>query len=123
MRTTTDGEYGGLGLTVSMVDGVVKVVAPTDDTPAARAGIKASDYITHINGELLYGVSLSEAVEKMRGVPGTPIKLTIVRAGQPKPFDIALKREIIVLKPVKYEAKGNVGVIRISAFNKQTGDA
>ncbi len=123
MRTTTDGEYGGLGLTVTTEDGAVKVVAPTDDTPAARAGIKANDYITHINGELLYGVSLNEAVDKMRGAPGTPIKLTIVREGAPKPFDLTMKREIIQLKPVKWEAKGNVGVIRISAFNKQTGEA
>lgn len=123
MRTTTDGEYGGLGLSVTMEDGAVKVVAPTDDTPASRAGIKANDYITHINGELIYGVTLNEAVDKMRGLPGTPVKLTIAREGTPKPFDVTMKREVIQLKPVKYEAKGNVGVIRISAFNKQTGEA
>lgn len=123
MRTQTDGEYGGLGLTVNMEDGVVRVVAPTDDTPAARAGIKAGDYITHIDGELIYGLTLTEAVEQMRGVPGTPIELTIVREGEDEPMDITLKRETIELKPVKWEMDGDVGVIRISAFNKQTGEA
>src|SRR5439155_105056 len=82
LKTTTDGNYGGLGLTVSIEDGAVKVVAPTEDTPAWRAGIKAGDYITHINGELVYGVSLDEAVTKMKGDPGTAVKLTIVRPGR-----------------------------------------
>ena len=88
LKTTTDGNYGGLGLTVSIEDGAVKVIAPTEDTPAWRAGIKSGDYITHINGELLYGLTLDEAVDKMRGDPGTPIKLTIVRPGRDKPFDV-----------------------------------
>lgn len=123
MRTQTDGEYGGLGLTVSLEDGVVKVIAPTDDTPAARAGMKAGDYITHIDGELIYGLSLDEAVDKMRGLPGTPIAITVVRTGQTKPIEMTMKREIIELKPVKYEVKDNIGVIRISTFNKQTGEA
>jgi carboxyl-terminal processing protease len=123
MRTATDGEYGGLGLTVSMEDGVVKVVSPTDDTPAARAGVKAGDYITHINGELLYGVTLNEAVDKMRGPAGTPIKITVVRQGTPKPMDLSLKREVVQVKPVKWEVKNNIGIIRVSTFNRQTGDA
>jgi carboxyl-terminal processing protease len=123
MRSTTDGEYGGLGLTVTMEDGAVKVVSPTDDTPASRAGLKAGDYITHINGTLIYGVSLAEAVDQMRGLPNTPITLTIVREGVEKPFDVAMKREIVHLKPVKTEIKDNIGVIRISSFNKQTGEA
>jgi carboxyl-terminal processing protease len=123
MRQTTDGEYGGLGLTVTTEDGAVKVVAPTDDTPAARAGIKSGDYVTHIDGELIYGTSLQEAVDKMRGPPGSSIKLTVVREGATKPLDFTLKREIIQIKPVKFETRGNVGVIRISTFNKQTGDA
>ena len=123
MRQTTDGEYGGLGLTVSTEDGAVKVVAPTDDTPAARAGIKSGDYITHLDGELIYGGTLQDAVDKMRGAPGTSIKLTVVREGQTKPLEFTLKREIIVIRPVKFETKGNVGVIRISTFNKQTGEA
>ncbi|QXQ05856.1 S41 family peptidase [Sphingosinicellaceae bacterium] len=121
MRQTTDGEYGGLGLTVSTEEGAVKVIAPTDDTPAARAGIKAGDFITHLNGELLYGVSLSDAVDKMRGAPGTTIKITVVREGATKPLEFTLKREVIQIKPVKMEVRGTVGVIRISAFNKKTG--
>src|SRR5438067_4100082 len=79
LKTTTDGNYGGLGLTVSIADGAVKVVAPTEDTPAWKAGIKAGDYITHINGELAYGLNLDEAVTKMPGAPGTPTTLPSVR--------------------------------------------
>ncbi|PZN97654.1 MAG: peptidase S41 [Alphaproteobacteria bacterium] len=123
MRQTTDGEYGGLGLTVTTEDGAVKVVSPTDDTPAARAGIKSGDYITHLDGELIYGSSLQEAVDKMRGAAGSVIKLTVVREGANKPIDYALKREVIRIKPVKFETQGNVGIVRISTFNKQTGDA
>ena len=123
MRQTTDGEYGGLGLTVSADEGAVKVIAPTDDTPAARAGIKSGDYITHIDGELLYGVTLNDAVDKMRGAPGTSIKITVVREGAPKPMDFTLTREVIQIRPVKWEIKNDVGVIRISAFNKKTGEA
>ena len=123
MRQTTDGEYGGLGLTVSTEDGAVKVIAPTDDTPAARAGIKSGDFITRINGELLYGVTLNEAVDKMRGPAGTDIKLTVVREGTIKPLEFTLRRETIQIKPVKWEVKGNTGVIRISTFSKQTGPA
>ena len=123
MKTATDGEYGGLGLTVSMEDGVVKVVAPTDDTPAARAGVKAGDFITHIDGQLLFGATLNEAVAKMRGAPGTTIRISVVRTGTPKPLDFTLKREIVQVRPVKWEAKGDVGVIRIASFSRQTGDA
>ncbi len=123
MRQTTDGEYGGLGLTVTTEDGAVKVVTPTDDTPAARAGIKSGDYITHLNGELIYGATLQDAVDKMRGPPGTTVKITVVREGATKPLEFTLKREIIQIKPVKFETRGNVGVIRISTFNKATGDA
>ncbi|MGB7406648.1 MAG: S41 family peptidase [Pacificimonas sp.] len=123
MRTQTDGEYGGLGLTVTMEDGVGKVIAPTDDTPAAKAGIKAGDYITHIDGELIYGLDLSEAVDQMRGAPGTPIGLTIIREGGEEPLELTITREVIELKPVRWEITDNVGVIRISTFNKQTGEA
>src|SRR5438105_14615072 len=91
LKTTTDGNYGGLGLTVSIEDGAVKVVAPTEDTPAWKAGIKAGDYITHINGELVYGLDLDDAVAKMRGDPGTSITLTVVRPGRDKPFDVSMK--------------------------------
>ena len=121
MRTQTDGNYGGLGLTVTLEDGAVKVVAPTEDTPAYKAGIKSGDFITHLNGNLIFGGTLDEAVEQMRGKPGTQIKLTVVRAGRDKPFDVTLTREIIELKPVKWEVKGQVGYININAFSKATG--
>ncbi len=121
MRTQTDGNYGGLGLTVSMEDGAVKVIAPSEDTPAWRAGIKAGDFITHLNGNLIFGGTLDEAVDQMRGKPGTSIKLTVVRAGRDKPFDVTLVREIIELKPVKWEVKGKVGYININGFSKSTG--
>src|SRR6476661_1888283 len=123
LKTTTDGNYGGLGLTVSIEDGAVKVVAPTEDTPAWRAGIKSGDYITHINGELVYGLTLDEAVEKMRGAPGTPIKLTIVRPGRDKPFDVAMNRERIELRPVKWEIKDGIGIININTFSGNVADA
>jgi carboxyl-terminal processing protease len=123
MRTQTDGNYGGLGLTVSMEDGAVKVIAPTEDSPAWRAGIKAGDFITHLNGTLIFGGTLDEAVDQMRGKPGTTVKLTIVRAGRDKPFDVTITREIIELKPVKWEVRGQVGYININAFSKDTGVA
>jgi carboxyl-terminal processing protease len=123
MRSQTDGEYGGLGLTVTSEDGAVKVVSPTDDTPAARAGIKAGDFITHLDGQLIFGSTIDEAVDKMRGKPGTSIKLTVVRPGVQKPLDYTLTREIIRIKPVRWEAVGKVGVVRISTFNRQTGEA
>jgi carboxyl-terminal processing protease len=121
LRTQTEGSYGGLGLSVTMEDGAVKVIAPTEDTPAWRAGIKAGDYITHLDGELIYGGTLDDAVEKMRGAAGTPIKLTIVRPGRDKPIDLTLTREIIELKPVKWEVKNNIGVINIVSFSANTG--
>lgn len=123
MRSQTDGEYGGLGLTVQAEDGAVKVVAPTDDTPAARAGIRSGDFITHIDDQLIVGSTLNDAVDKMRGKPGTKIKLTVVRPGEAKPLTFDLTREVIRMRPVKWEAKGDVGVIRISTFNRQTGEA
>ena len=123
LRSTTDGNYGGLGLSVSLEDGAVKVITPTEDAPAARAGIKAGDYITHLDGELIYGMTLDEAVEKMRGAPGSKIKLTIVRVGRDKPFDVQLVRERIELKPVKWEVRDNVGIININGFSAQTGTA
>ena len=116
LRTTTDGNYGGLGLTVSIEDGAVKVVTPTEDTPAWRAGIKAGDYITHLNGELAYGLSLDEAVDKMRGEPGTSMTLTLVRPGRDKPFDVSIVRDRIELRPVKWEVKDRVGIVNINSF-------
>ncbi|MEO5808873.1 MAG: S41 family peptidase [Sphingomicrobium sp.] len=121
LKTTTDGNYGGLGLTVSTEDGAVKVVTPTEDTPADRAGLKSGDYITHINGEFLYGYSLDEAVDKLRGAPGTTVKLTIVRPGRDAPFDVSITREKIELKPVKWEVRDRVGILNINSFSAQTG--
>ncbi|PTD26730.1 S41 family peptidase [Sphingomonas fennica] len=123
LRTQTDGAYGGLGLTVSMEDGAVKIIAPTEDTPAYKAGLKSGDYITHLDGKLIYGGTLDEAVDQMRGKPGTQVKLTIVRPGRDKPFDVTLTREVITLKPVKWEVKDKVGIVNINTFNKQTGEA
>ncbi|MGL6043418.1 MAG: S41 family peptidase, partial [Sandaracinobacteroides sp.] len=95
MRSQTDGEYGGLGLTVTSEDGAVRVVSPTDETPAARAGIKSGDFITHLDDELIFGSTLNEAVDKIRGKPGTGIKLTVVRPGSAKPMTFNLMREVI----------------------------
>lgn len=122
LRTQTEGSYGGLGLTVSLEDGAVKVIAPTEDSPADRAGIKAGDFITHLDGVLIYGGSLDEAVDKMRGRPGTRIKLTLVRPGRDKPFDVTLTREIIQIKAVKWEIRDRVGIININGFSKTTGE-
>lgn len=116
-----EGSYGGLGLSVTTEDGAVKIIAPIEDTPGYRAGLKSGDYITHLDGELIYDVSLDEAVEKMRGAPGTPIKLTIVRPGRDKPFDVELIREKIDLKPVKWEVSNGVGIININEFSANTG--
>jgi carboxyl-terminal processing protease len=122
LQTLIEGSYGGLGLSVGMEDGTVKVIAPTEDTPAWKAGIKAGDYITHINGELMYGFTLDEAVEKMRGKPGSPIKLTIVRRGRDKPFDVTLVREEIKLRPVKWEIKDGIGYLNINQFANGAGE-
>jgi carboxyl-terminal processing protease len=122
LMTTTEGEYGGLGLNVTMEDGAVKVIAPIEDSPAFRAGVKAGDFITHIDGKLIYGGTLDEAVDQMKGQPGTAIKITIVRPGRDKPFDVSLTRAIIELKAVKWEVKDNVGVINVNTFSRTTTD-
>ncbi|WP_414712330.1 S41 family peptidase [Sphingomonas sp.] len=121
MQSTTEGNYGGLGLTVQMDEGAVKVVAASEDTPAFRAGIKPGDYITNLDGNLIYGDSLDESVDKMRGTPGTKIRLTIVRPGRDKPFDVTLTREIINIQLVKSKVVNNVGIININGFSKPTG--
>ena len=122
LKATTDGNYGGLGLTVSMEDGVVKVIAPTEDTPAWRAGIKAGDFITHINGEFLNNLTLDEAVAKMKGDPGTTVKLTVIRPGHDKPLEFTVTRERIQLHPVKWEIKDNIGYIDINTFTGNVGE-
>ena len=121
LRIQTEGSYGGLGLTVTVEDGAVKVIAPQEDTPAYRAGVKAGDYITHIGGQLIFGLSLDEAVAQMRGKPGTPIALTLVRPGRDKPIEVTMNREVIVQRPVKWEVKNGVGIININTFSENTG--
>ncbi len=119
MQVNTRGEFGGLGIRVTMENGYVKVISPIDDTPAFRAGIKPSDLITHLNGENVQGMTLSQAVEKMRGKVGSDIKLTILREGK-KPFDVTITRAIIKITSVRSRVEGKVGYIRITSFNEQT---
>jgi carboxyl-terminal processing protease len=120
MQVQTRGEFGGLGIEVTMQDGLVKVVSPIDDTPAQHAGLKPGDLITHINGEPVLGKTLNDAVDLMRGPVNSSITITVVRSGQ-KPFDVSMKRAIIHVKSVKDALKGgNIGYIRITSFNEQT---
>ena len=119
LNEQTQGKFGGLGLEVTMENGVVKVVSPIDDTPAYRAGLKPGDYIISLDGTTVVGMSLTEAVDKMRGKVGTKIKLTI-RRGTEKPFDVTLKREEIKIQSVKSELKAkDVAYIRISSFSEE----
>ena len=121
MLTQTRGEFGGLGIEVTMENGVVKVVSPIEDTPAAKAGLMSGDLITALDKEQIQGLTLQEAVEKMRGPVNSPITLTIVRKGVEDPFDVKVTRDVIHINPVKYNAEGDdVGYIRITTFNEQT---
>jgi carboxyl-terminal processing protease len=122
LMTQTEGEYGGLGLSVTQEDGAVKIMTVTEDTPAFRAGLKTGDYLTHLNGKLVYGGTLDEAVEQMRGPPGSTVKVTVVRPGRDKPFDVSITRAIIELPAVKWEVKDRVGIINVNTFNKTTTD-
>jgi carboxyl-terminal processing protease len=123
MQETTQGEFGGLGIEVTMEDGLVKVVSPMDGTPAARAGILSGDLITSIDGDAVQGLSLEQAVNKMKGPVHTSTKLKIERKGADKPIDVSIEREIIQVKPVSFHTDGgDIGYIRISSFNEQTGD-
>jgi carboxyl-terminal processing protease len=120
MRVQTRGKFGGLGIEVTMEGGLIKVVSPIDDTPAQRAGIKSGDLITHLNKERVQGLTLSQAVDKMRGKVGEEIKLTILRAGK-DPFDVIVKRGIIPIRSVKSRIEANdIGYIRISSFSQPT---
>jgi len=117
----TRGEFGGLGMEVTMEDGLVKVVAPIDDTPAAKAGVMANDVITKLDDEQVHGLTLDQAVEKMRGPVNTKIKLTITRKGSDKPIDVTIVRDVIRVKSLRSHNEGDdVGYIRITQFNEQT---
>jgi len=121
MQVQTRGEFGGLGIEVTMEDGLIKVVAPIDDTPAAKAGIRANDIITQLNGEQVQGLTLNQAVEKMRGPVNTKINLTIRRKGVDKPLEVSITRAIIRVRSVRSHVEGgDVGYIRLTQFNEQT---
>jgi carboxyl-terminal processing protease len=123
MQETTHGEFGGLGIEVTMEDGLIKVVAPMDDTPAAKAGILSGDLITQIDDEAVQGLTLEQAVNKMKGPINTKTRLTIIRKGKDDPIDVSIVREIIRVRPVSYHVDGGtIGYIRISSFNEQTSD-
>src|SRR6195952_5846874 len=118
MQETTHGEFGGLGIEVTMEDGLVKVIAPIDDTPAAKAGILSGDLITQINDDAVQGLTLEQAVNKMKGPPNTQTRLKIKRKGVDKPLDISLTREVIRVRPVTYHTDGgDIGFIRLAPFN------
>jgi carboxyl-terminal processing protease len=120
MQDDTKGEFGGLGIEVTMEDGFVKVVSPIDDTPAAKAGVKANDFITHIDGESVLGMTIGEAVDLMRGLVNTDIELTIAREGEEEPIEMTLTRAVIEIKAVRHRIEGDVGVLRVSKFSEKT---
>ena len=123
MQVQTRGEFGGLGMEVTMEDGLVKVVAPIDDTPAAKAGVMANDVITHLDDEAVQGLTLNQAVEKMRGPVNTKIKLRIMRKGGDKPIEVTIVRDVIRVHSVRSHNEGeDIGYIRITQFNEQTTD-
>jgi carboxyl-terminal processing protease len=123
MQVQTRGEFGGLGIEVTMENGVVKVVSPIDDTPASKAGLLAGDLVTHLDGEQIMGLTLEQAVEKMRGPVNTPISLTIVRKGKDEPFDVKIVRDVIRINPVKARMEGDdVIYVKISTFNEKTNE-
>ncbi|MGZ8410231.1 MAG: S41 family peptidase, partial [Hyphomicrobium sp.] len=119
MQVQTRGEFGGLGIEVTMENGLVKVVSPIDETPAAQAGLEPGDLLTHIDGEPVLGLTLPEAVEKMRGPVGSKINLTVRREDR-EPFDVSIIRDVIKIKSVRSRLEGKVGYVRISSFNEQT---
>src|SRR5512147_2194988 len=121
MQVQTRGEFGGLGIEVTMEDGLIKVVTPIDDTPAAKAGVQANDLITKLDEDQVQGLTLNQAVEKMRGPVNTKIKLTIVRKGQDKPVEVSITRDVIRVRSVRSQVEGDdVGYIRLTQFNEQT---
>ena len=121
MQVQTRGEFGGLGIEVTMENGYVKVVSPIDDTPAFRAGLKPGDYITHLDNQPVQGLTLAEAVEKMRGKVNADIKISIRREGR-EPFDVTLTRAVIKIQSVRWRTEGKVGYVRITSFSEQSDD-
>lgn len=121
MRVETSGEFGGLGIEVTMENGLVKVVSPIDDTPAFRAGLQSGDYIVKIDDNAVMGMSLSEAVDKMRGKVGSTIDLSIARKGEESQIDVTLVRDIIQIKSVRFRTEGDIGYIRVTTFSQKTG--
>src|SRR5258705_285368 len=123
MQIQTRGEFGGLGIEVTMEDGLVKVVSPIDETPAAKAGVMANDIIIKLDDDQVQGLTLNQAVEKMRGPVNTKIKLTIMRKGQDKPIEVSITRDIIRVRSVRMRVEGDdIGFIRLSQFNEQTSE-
>ncbi len=122
MRVQTKGEFGGLGIEVTMENELVKVITPMEDTPAARAGVLAGDYITAIDGAEVRGLALSDAVDKMRGAVNTPIELTIMREGAGEPLKITVVRDIIKVKAVRFRVEEDVGYLKINSFTERTFD-
>ncbi len=123
MQVQTRGEFGGLGIEVTMEDGLIKVVTPIDETPASKAGVLANDLITKLDEDQVQGLTLNQAVEKMRGPVNTKIKLTIMRKGADKPIELTLTRDVIRVRAVRSEVKGDdIGYIRMTQFNEQTTD-
>jgi carboxyl-terminal processing protease len=120
MQVQTRGEFGGLGIEVTMENGVIKVVSPMDETPAAKAGVQSNDLVTHLDGEQIQGLTLEQAVEKMRGLVNTPIVLTVVRKGRDEPFDIKVIRDTIRVQAVRSRLEGDVIYAKLSTFNEQT---
>ena len=120
MQTQTRGSFGGLGIEVGQEDGLVKVISPMDDTPAAEAGVKAGDFITHVNGEPLMGLTLDQSVDMMRGEIGSEVTVTILREGEQEPFDLKMVRDTIKLTAVKGRTEGHVVVLRVATFNDET---
>ncbi|HEY1638376.1 MAG TPA: PDZ domain-containing protein, partial [Rhizomicrobium sp.] len=120
MQVKTEGQYGGVGLVISLQEGLVTVVSPVADTPASRAGIKASDQILAIDGKMITGQKLDEVQDELRGPAGSKVRLSIARHGVHDPLDIALTREVIAVEGVTHRREGDIGYIKIPAFNERT---
>jgi len=121
LNTISTGKYGGIGVLTTVEDGAMKVISTTEDGPAWRAGIKSGDYITRVEGKLVYGLNLDEGNERLRGTPGSPVKLSIFRRGRPKPIDMTIVRAVIDVKPVKWEVKDGVGIVNLNRFTGNSG--